>query len=346
MAIGWGIVSTGRHPDQKIAPAITASGSRLVAVCSRDRTRASEFAEKHGIANAYDSLEEMLQDRSVDAVFIASPNSLHAPHTIAAATAGKHVLVEKPMATDLKSALDMVSVARANHVLLGVGFHLRFHPGHRTAKSIVESGDLGRLSMVQGQWGLWQPRPAASGAAPDSTSWWQDPAMIGGASILMGTGVHVIDLLQFLTGREIVEVATLTDGQRERRPLEGAAAVALRLSDGTIGTICVGRRLNRTENDVMIYGSEGRIGLRGTVWEALTGALDVIAPGHMLNEDYGEDPLALYRLELDAFEGAIERGEEFHPSGEDGLSVVQVTSAVVESARTGRSVTVDRRAGG
>ncbi len=102
MAIGWGIVSTGRHPDQKIVPAMKlAEGNRVIAVCSRDRGRAEAFARKHGIPSAYDSLPELLKNPEVQAVFIASPNSLHAEHTKMVAKARKHVLVEKPMAVNV-----------------------------------------------------------------------------------------------------------------------------------------------------------------------------------------------------------------------------------------------------
>ncbi len=93
MPVGWAIISTGNHPDLKIAPAITAADDQeLVAVYSRDRGRAQAFAEKHGAASAYDSLDELLRDSRVDAAFIASPNSLHSQHALQAARAGKHEL--------------------------------------------------------------------------------------------------------------------------------------------------------------------------------------------------------------------------------------------------------------
>lgn len=97
MPFGWAIISTGQHPDLKLAPAINAAeGAELVAVYSRDRGRADAFAQKHRARTAYDSLDALLEDSRVDAVFIASPNSLHAAHTLQAAQSGKHVLAEKP----------------------------------------------------------------------------------------------------------------------------------------------------------------------------------------------------------------------------------------------------------
>ena len=102
MPFGWGIVSTGKHPDVKIAPAMAAAaGGELVGVYSRDRQRAEAFAQKHHARAAYSQLGDLLKDSRVDGVFVCSPNSLHAEHVVQAAEAGKHVLCEKPMATTI-----------------------------------------------------------------------------------------------------------------------------------------------------------------------------------------------------------------------------------------------------
>ena len=342
MTIGWGIISTRRHPDVKVVPAMKlAADTNVVAVYSRDLGRASAFADRHGVGNAYDSLDALLSDPGVDAVFISSPNSLHAEQTIAAANAGKHVLVEKPMAVSVDQASEMVGAARDNGVKLGVGFHLRFHPGHIKVRELMEQEVVGVPSMVQGQWCLGQRGAVQPPTRTGLSAWWGDPAMIGGASTLMGTGVHVIDLLQYLTGRAIAEVSALTDGQTPERPLEQAAAIVLRFDDGTLGSITVGRRMPDTENDAMIYGSDGRIVLSGTVWESQTGSLDVTSEAVELTEDYAREPLELYRLQIEAFNRAVAGDGEFHASGEDGLSVVRVTSAIIESASTGRSVKIE-----
>ena len=342
MTVGWGIISTGRHPDVKVVPAMKLAGdTRVAAVYSRDMGRAEAFAQKHSIPNAYDSVDALLRDPGVDAMFISSPNSLHAPHTITAAKPGKHVLVEKPMAVSVAEAVDMVRAARDNGVKLGVGFHLRHHPGHKKVRELMEQGVLGSISMIQGQWCLGQRGIGNPPPRTGLSAWWGDPEMMGGASTLMGTGVHVMDLLQYLMGQPIKEVAALTDGQTAGRPLEQAATVAIRFEDGTIGTICVGRRMPDTENDAMIYGSDGRIALRGTVWEAITGNLDVVSETVNLSESYDSDLLTLYRLQTEAFNRAVQGGEEFHASGEDGLSVVQVTRAIIESASTGRAVKIE-----
>jgi predicted dehydrogenase len=154
MAMGWALVSPGKHADSLVAPAISiAEDTQLVAVCSRDQARADAFAAKHGAQAAYTSLEDLVADARVDAVFIASPNFLHAPYTTIAAQAGKHVLVEKPMAVRVDEAVEMVRTCRAHDVKLGVGFHMRYHPGHQEARRLIGEGVLGTITLVQAQMG-------------------------------------------------------------------------------------------------------------------------------------------------------------------------------------------------
>ncbi|HEY1245257.1 MAG TPA: Gfo/Idh/MocA family oxidoreductase, partial [Hyphomicrobiaceae bacterium] len=153
MAFGWGIVSTGKHPDIKIAPAIAAAaGGGLVGVYSRDQQRAEAFAEKHGARAAYSQLGDLLKDSRVDGVFVASPNALHAEHVVQAAEVGKHVLCEKPMATTIADARRIVAACRRAGVTLGVAFNLRQHPAYRRARDLVAAGTLGRIVLAQAQW--------------------------------------------------------------------------------------------------------------------------------------------------------------------------------------------------
>src|ERR671919_2034727 len=149
MAFGWGIVSTGKHPDLKIAPAMAeAGGGELVGVYSRDQGRADEFAQKHGARAAYSKLDDLLGDSRVDGVFVSSPNALHAEHVVQAAQAGKHVLCEKPMATTVADAVRMVQACRRAGITLGVAFNLRQHPGYIRARELVAAGTLGRIVLA------------------------------------------------------------------------------------------------------------------------------------------------------------------------------------------------------
>ena len=342
MALGWAIISTGQHPDNKIAPAISAAdGQELVAVYSRDRGRAQTFAEKHGAKAAYDSLDALLQDSRVEAVFVASPNFMHARHTIQAAQAGKHVLSEKPMATTLEDALAMVRTCRDRGVRLGVGYHLRTHPGHILARRVIADGALGRITLASGQWGRGERGHTTAAPRTGLRSWWGDPQAIGGAASMMGTGVHALDLLRFLLGQEVTQVAAITDGQTPEQPLENTVALSLRFDGGAIATMCSGRLLPDTQNDFAVYGSEGRVTGKATLWEARQGRVEVVSETVNTTKVCTGEYLGNFIAELKDFHQAIEEDRDPVASGLDGLRVVQVTLGVIESSRDGRTVKIE-----
>lgn len=343
MSIGWGIIGIGRHSDLKTVPAMhLAADTKPVAAFSRDRGRAEAFAQKHNLPAAYDSLQDLLSDPRIHCVYIASPNFLHAGYTKRAAEAGKHVLVEKPMALNVEEAREMVHVCRRNGVKLGVGFQLRHHPGHRKTRAWIRDGVLGPITLVQGQFFYPDPRgmverPRRSGLS----EWWDKPDMVGWSYSIMGMGVHIIDLLQYLLDDPILEVAAITNGQRANQPLDDIAAIVLRFANGAIGTACCGRRVPDSENDAMLYGTEGRIALRDTVREAFGGRLEVASSTVNLEEPYEKNLLTLYQRQVEAFNRAVEKDEDFDASGRDGVHIVQITSAIIEAASTGRSVKID-----
>jgi len=231
---GWGIVSTGKHPDVKIAPAIAAAaGGELVGVYSRDQHRAEAFAQKHDARVAHSQLGDLLKDSRVDGIFVASPNALHADHVVQAAEAGKHVLCEKPMATTIADAVRMLKACRRAGVTLGVAFNLRQHPAYIRARELVAAGTLGRIVLAQAQWAFGVRGRDGSPPRTPLTQWWDTPELIGGASTMMGTGVHSVDLLRFVLGAEVDEITAVTDGQTVARPLEQLACLTLRFGNGT-----------------------------------------------------------------------------------------------------------------
>ena len=342
MTLGWAIVGIGSHAGLKIAPAMKrAEGAELVAVYSRNRGRADAFAETHGAAAAYSELDALLADPRVDAVFVASPNSLHAEQTIRAAKAGKHVLTEKPMATSAGDAARMVRACRDNGVKLGLGFELRFHPAHLWAKQLIGDGVIGRIRLAHGQWGRGQRGEPVHLPRTGLRAWWEQPEFMGGASVLMGLGVHVFDLMRFLLQEEIVEVVALTDGQTERQPLEHIASISLRMSGGAIAIVMCGRMLPDTQNDLALYGSDGRIATKETIWEVRLGRAEVVSATVNRTETFEYDYLANFVDELEDFGQSVGQSREPRATGLDGLKAAQVTAAAIESARTGRAKKIE-----
>jgi 1,5-anhydro-D-fructose reductase (1,5-anhydro-D-mannitol-forming) len=330
--VGWAIISTGRHPEARMAPAINkARNSRLVAVMSRDLERARAFAARHGAPRAYDSLEAVLSDPDVQAVYIASPNYLHAEQTLAAVRAGKHVLVEKPMALTVEDGRRMVAAARQAGVKLGVAFHCRHHPAHREARQVVRSGALGEIVYATASWSALAPGPRPE--------WWSRPEQVGGGAI-MGTGVHVFDLLRFVLGREVVEVFAYQDSP----PIETTDSVLFKFEDGSTAHVVCSRKVAYPNNDLNIYGLAGRIRSVDTISTDLKGSLEVTtAAGSTVRSFEADDPpRAMYVGLVEDFARAVLEGCEPAATGEDGLKVIELTLAVFESNRTGRAVPVGR----
>ncbi len=338
MSTGWAIVSTGRHPDQKAAPAINAAqDTELVAVFSREMGRAQAFAEKHGARAVYDDFDALLHDPAVDVVYLASPNFLHCEQTVKAAQAGKHVLCEKPMALTVEECRFMMEACHGQNVRLGVGFHLRYHPAHQRLRDLVQDGVLGAIALVQAQWGYGARGQEKPGPRAPLSQWWEDPAMVG-AGTWMGSGVHCVDLLRYVLGKEVIEVAAITDAT-EAVPLEHLATVLLRFEDGTLGTAIASRRLPDSRNDVVVYGSHGRCVVRDSLVTDLQGEFEVVSELEQAQEWYAPpDPLAMYVRQVESFNEAVASGTEPAATGWDGLKVVAITEAVVESARTGRRI--------
>ena len=338
MTFGWAIVSTGRHPDTKMAPAINiANDSVITAVVSRDAGRAQAFANKHGAMAAYDDIDAMLADPAVDVVYVASPNALHCEQTLKAAAAGKHVLVEKPMALGVEECQLMIDACKSAGVKLGVGFHLRSHPAHQRIRELIASGGLGEIALVTANWGRGVRGQSKPAPRPALQAWWDDPAMVG-AGAFMATGVHCADLMRYVLGREVTQVTALSDAT-SKAPLEELLAMSLRFDDGSLGTIMTGRRTpDYQSNDVMVYGSEGRAGVHASISMALEGTLDIDVNGTKAEESYESDPIALYTRQVNTFNAAIVNGGELLASGLDGLRAAQITQAMVESARTGQRI--------
>jgi 1,5-anhydro-D-fructose reductase (1,5-anhydro-D-mannitol-forming) len=173
----------------------------------------------------------MLKDDELDAVIIASPDGLHASQAIAAAEAGKHVFVEKPMATELDDAKRMIDAAVANDVQLGVAYHLRWHAGHRALVERIRRGDLGRLRHVRALW-TWKASDDSNWRArKDVGRWWG----------LGGVGTHCLDLVRWIllpTAGEVVDISSTVTQKVYGGPHDETAILSLRFESGATAEIC------------------------------------------------------------------------------------------------------------
>lgn len=356
MTIGWGIVGAGGWGDRVIAPAIKQSpDARLVAVLSRDQERADAIAKGHGAEKGYSSLESFLRHPGLDAVFVATPQYVHAESAVPALNAGKHVLVEVSIAVTEEDCLAMVEAARKNKVKLGSAFQTRHHPANLALKHLVDSGALGDLVQIRVQMSM---TPAGPGIAPrrnvftsqptvshPKAEWKLDPAARGGGA-LASSGKFPIDMLRYLSGREVEEVYAYSDAATEFRGLETYAAAILRLQGNITGFFDTygadyrgsgeGVRNPYGDNNITVYGTRGRATSYGGMQLGSDGALEAVTDrGTMRTEYTGYN---VYQNQLDAFHRAIREDVEPSASGVDGWRERMISIAMTESSLKGTPV--------
>ncbi|MDA0588511.1 MAG: Gfo/Idh/MocA family oxidoreductase [Planctomycetota bacterium] len=195
MPVRWGIIGCGDVARKRVAGAIqNEPRSELVSVCRRDQTKLDEFVAEFSVPRGTTSAEELIASPDIDAVYIATPVSLHRLQTIAAAQAGKHVLVEKPMAMSTAECDEMIATCREHNVKLGVAFYRPFYPVIRRMRELVETGGIGSVLSVSAV----TATPFAIN--PDEDGYWRVIPELGGGGALMDIGSHRIDLFLTLFG--------------------------------------------------------------------------------------------------------------------------------------------------
>jgi predicted dehydrogenase len=245
-ALRWGILSTADIGVSKVIPAIQrAADCEVVAIASRDGARARAAADELGIPVAHASYEALLAD-DVDAIYLPLPNDLHAPWTIAAVEAGKHVLCEKPLALDAAQAQVMVAAADAAGVKLAEAFMYRHHPTWVDAVRLVRTGAIGGLRAVQSWFSYHNDDPANIRNRPEH-----------GGGALMDIGCYCINLSRWLFDSEPVDVEAMV----QRDPVMGVDTVTSALLGFEGGGHASFTCSMRAEPDqrVHIVGERGRI---------------------------------------------------------------------------------------
>ncbi len=255
-SIGWGIVGFGWVAQDYMAPAIAGAGDRLVAVADPDPA-ARLRAEAAG-ATACDDVAALAADPRVDAVYVATPNHLHADAVAVLAAAGKAVLCEKPMATNLADARRMAAACRRAGTLYGTAFDQRHHPAHRAMRDAIRGGTIGRPSAVRIVYACWVGADWADGAAREN--WRIDAAKAGGGA-LIDLAPHGLDLVEFLLSSPVVEIAAMMQTRIQDYAVDDGAVLIGRTGDGVLATLNVAYNCPETlpRRRLEVVGSMGML---------------------------------------------------------------------------------------
>lgn len=220
----WGILGAGGVAGAAVAPAMREAGHDLAAVGARSLTRAQAFAARHGVRRARSDYGDVLTARDVDAVYVALHPAVHEEWAVAALDAGKHVLVERPLAPDAGAAARIAAAAVANGCLVMEAHMTRFHPRTQALLDLVDGGEIGQIRMIHA---------AISHRMRDLDNFRSQPHLGGGA--LLDGGVHVVGMARWVVGEEPDSVQALS--RRWRTGIDGLTGALLSFPSGAIGAV-------------------------------------------------------------------------------------------------------------
>ncbi len=253
--IRWGMIGCGAVAEVKSGPGFyKADNSALVAVTSADPALTKSFAQRHGVAKAYDTSEQLVADTEVDAVYVATPPSSHKPLSLLVAKAGKHVYVEKPMAMRFEECREIVDVCAEQGVRLFVAFYRRAMPRFLKIKEWIDGGAIGEVLNVRA---VQHQPPAPEDLSRATLPWRLKPEVSGGGKFL-DMGIHELDLFDFLFGA-IEEVHGVASNRAGLYDVEDTVTATWRHASGVQGYGSWCYVCGHGEDFVEIVGSKGRI---------------------------------------------------------------------------------------
>ena len=337
--IGCGKIAQVRHiPEYAENPY-----AELAGFYDLNTQRAAELAAQYG-GKAYESAEAMLADPAIDAVSVCVANHAHAPITIAALKAGKHVLCEKPMATTLEECEEMVRTAHEAGKFLMIGHNQRLAKAHAVAKELIDQGMIGRIITFRTTFGHGGPETWS--VDPGKNTWFFDKnkAAMGAMADL---GIHKTDLIQFLTGQHVVRttarVVTLDkkDASGQLIGVDDNAICIYEMSGGTMGTMTASWTYYGAEdNSTILYGEKGIMRIYDD-------------PAHSIVVKLADGTEKVYDVEqiqtndnqtksgvIDLWMNCLETNTPPEISGEEALYAMCAVFASLESAKAGTTVDI------
>lgn len=336
-----GMIGCGEISVQTAKGIAAASNAEHVMVMDVSERVARDLGATYGVPHTTD-VAALLANPQVDAIYIAVPHYLHAPLTLQAIAAGKHVLVEKPIATTLADADAMIAAAREAGRALAVAYHAQVDETCRRIKALIAEGAIGKVIGT---------RIVARADKPESywhggftgrieTDWRVSKAKAGGGVLIMNT-VHDLNTIRFMTGLEATRVYCEYDTYATPVEVEDYIAATYRYDNGAIGTLEAGSAIRgRDPNGAhnRIYGEEGQIilsnppkifvtreraGLPAGAWQELPAAPR-------------KDRIAM----VEGFAGAVLAGETPPVRGEDGRAALEIIAAAYQSGQEHQAVTL------
>ncbi|MDB5059693.1 MAG: oxidoreductase domain protein [Chloroflexi bacterium] len=327
--LGWGLIGASTIARQYMVPAINAQpDSYVAAVMSSNGEHALAFATAAVIESAYSTVDDLLADPGVDAVYISSTNDRHRDQAVAAARAGKHVLCEKPLALDIADAVAMVEACRTAGVVLGTNHHLRNAATHRTLKRLIAEGAIGTPLAARVFHAVYLPAHLQG---------WRLTQPDGGGVILDIT-VHDADTLRFVLGSEPLEVtASAAQQGLASGALEDTVMGVMSFENGVQAQFHDAFTIPHARTGFEVHGTGGSLIAEGVMTQEPVGTVSLIRGERRELVDVGHRE-NLYERSVREFIKAVNGTGEPAATGEDGVRSLAIALAVRESVQTRRHV--------
>ena len=324
--VRWGVLGAAKIALTKVIPAMQKSElARVVAIASRDKNKARAAADRVGIARAYGSYEELLDDPEIEAIYNPLPNHLHVPWSIRAAERGKHVLCEKPIALSADQARELLAARDRTGVQIGEAFMVRAHPQWHKVKELIAEGRIGDLRLVTGHFSYFLRNPSNIRSRRE----W-------GGGALMDIGCYPIFISRWLFDAEPVEVVSLIETDPDMN-VDRMISAVIRFDAGQATFSCSSQLVHYQA--MQVFGTTGRIAVE-IPFNApsdrecrifVDDGRDVIGGGI---ETITFPPIDQYTLQADRFSEVVRGAGKVPVPLESSIRNMAVIDALFRSAET------------
>jgi predicted dehydrogenase len=326
-----GLVGVGAAAQINHIPALKRTeGLELVALCDRDSEKVERVAQKFQVPQAHSRLDDLLADPEIDAVDVCTPNYLHAPMSIAALEAGKHVLCERPLGRSAEEASAMFKAAKKADRLLMCAVQSRFRPDAQLLRTFVEKGDLGGVFYAKTGW-------LRQRTQWDSDEWRRQKRESGGG-VVLDLGFQMLDLSLWILGQPAVQSVTASAHRLRKGEVEDSATAFLRLETGATLTLEVtwGLLMEKDFAYLNLFGAGGAALLNPLrIHKGMHGTLVNVTPTMETSRNQ-------YRHSMDAqiahFSEALRKNVKPMGGAEEMMPVMELMDAVYRSAEQGKEV--------
>ena len=343
--VRFGIIGCGTA-SIPVCEAITSTPlTHLVSVYDVNEDLASDLGQRFRVPPVK-TLDELLENPSVDAVYIAVPHSLLAPLARKVLEAGKHALVEKPLAISLEDVDCLIGLAQERKLRLGVFYEMRYAPAHAPARELIQTGAIGNIIGVRIQTLIDKPLTYwQSGYTGRSVNPWRGiKAQAGGGVVLMNTS-HLLDAVTYVTGLVVTSVSAEIGTLVANVEVEDMATATLRFNNGAVGSLMAGAHISGAHNQeyCYLYGTHGQLRLP-----------DPYGSDPMrlyLKREWGEftagqwhtiptEPVPVYKCAVEAFAQAVQSRQYAPINGQAARQVLAVVLAIYQSAAERRTISL------